>query len=278
MELSRKYAADQERYRTMRNHELRGSFVVEGLMQDGKLTLTLSDIDRGIVGGAVPLAEPLELGSFKELGGGAFCARREIGIINVGGPGFVAVGDQRFAMERKDSLYVGRGDHMVCFGSDKPQAPARFYMVSYPAHKDFPHKHVSQAQAHRIDLGETATSNKRSIFQSLRPGIVDSCQLVMGFTSLEEGNVWNTFPPHTHDRRSEFYFYFDLPQDARVFHFMGRPEEMKALPLSNEEAALSPSWSMHCGVGSGAYSFIWSMGGENQEFDDMDHVDKAQLA
>ena len=278
MTLDRKYAADQQRYRTMHNHELRESFVVSSLMREGEVVLTLSDIDRGIVGSAVPLAEPLEFGTFAELGGGAFTARREVGVINIGGPGSVTVGNERFMLERLDSLYIGRGDHPVRFASDDPANPARFYMVSYPAHTAYPHKLVKQDQANRIDLGAKETCNERTIFQSLRPGIVDSCQLVMGFTRLAQGSVWNTFPPHTHDRRSEFYFYFDLADDARVFHFMGRPDEMKALPMRNEEAALSPSWSMHCGVGSGSYSFIWSMGGENQEFDDMDHVAQAALA
>lgn len=278
MTLDRKFAADQHRYRTMRNEELRDSFVVNGLMKKGELVLTLSDIDRGIVGSAVPTSEPLTFSSFSELGGGAFTARREVGVINIGGAGTIAVGDETFALDRLDSLYIGRGDHAVQFMSDSAANPARYYLVSYPAHTAYPSKLVKQAEANRIDLGEKATCNERTIFQPLRPGIIESCQLVMGFTSLAEGSVWNTFPPHTHDRRSEFYFYFDLRDDARVFHFMGRPDELKALPLSNEEAALSPSWSMHCGVGSGAYSFIWSMGGENQEFDDMDHVPQAALA
>ncbi len=276
--LDRKFAADQQRYRTMPNAELRDSFVVNGLMADGELVLTLSDIDRGIVGSAVPTDSPLEFSSFDELGGGAFTARREVGVINIGGKGTIRVGEQNFALDRLDSLYIGRGDHAVQFASDNAADPARYYLVSYPAHTAYPSKLVKQAEANRIDLGEKATCNERTIFQPLRPGIIESCQLVMGFTSLAEGSVWNTFPPHTHDRRSEFYFYFDLADDARVFHFMGRPDELKALPLSNEEAALSPSWSMHCGVGSGAYSFIWSMGGENQEFDDMDHVPQAALA
>lgn len=278
MQLQRKFAADQHRYRTMRNEELRDSFVIAGLMKPGELNMTLSDIDRGIIGSAVPLGEALEFSSFAELGGGAFTARREVGIVNIGAPGSVSVGDEKFALDRLDSLYIGRGDHTVRFHSDDPASPARFYFVSYPAHTAYPHRKVALAEAKRIDLGGKATCNERTIFQSLRPGIIDSCQLVMGFTCLAEGSVWNTFPPHTHDRRSEFYFYFDLPDDARVFHFMGRPDELKSLPLHNEEAALSPSWSMHCGVGSGAYSFIWSMGGENQEFDDMDHVAQAALA
>lgn len=278
MQLQRKYAADQQRYRTMRNQELRDSFVIADLMQPGELVMTLSDIDRGIIGSAVPLAHPLEFGSFADLGGGAFTARREVGVVNIGGPGSVNVGDESFTLERLDSLYIGRGDHGVRFLSDDPSNPARFYFVSYPAHTAYPHRKVAQSQANRLDLGDKSTCNERTIFQSLRPGIVESCQLVMGFTCLAQGSVWNTFPPHTHDRRSEFYFYFDLADDARVFHFMGKPDEMKSLPLHNEEAALSPSWSMHCGVGSGAYSFIWSMGGENQEFDDMDHIAQTALA
>ncbi len=278
MELNRKFAADQHRYRTMPNEELRESFVVSDLMQPGVLTLTLSDIDRGIIGSAVPLGEALTIGTFSELGGGPFLARRELGIINIGANGRVNLGGEEFAMTRLDSVYVGRGDHEVSFTSDDPANPARFYFVSYPAHKAYPHKHVPQSEANRIDLGAQATCNERTIFQPIRPGIVDTCQLVMGFTCIAEGSVWNTFPPHTHDRRSEFYFYFDLADDARVFHLMGKPNELKALPLSNEETALSPSWSMHSGVGSGDYSFIWSMGGENQEFDDMDHIAQADLA
>jgi len=276
--LDRKFAADQQRYRTMRNEELRDSFVVKELMREGELMLTLSDIDRGIVGSAVPTETALEFSSFDELGGGMFTARREVGVINIGGSGTISVGEETFALERLDSLYIGRGEHAVQFMSDDAANPARYYLVSYPAHTAYPSKLVKQAEANRIDLGEQATCNERTIFQPLRPGIIESCQLVMGFTCIAEGSVWNTFPPHTHDRRSEFYFYFDLNEDARVFHFMGRPDELKALPLSNEEAALSPSWSMHCGVGSGSYSFIWSMGGENQEFDDMDHVPQAALA
>lgn len=278
MNLHRKFSADQQRYRTMQNKDLRESFVVSGLMREGDLVLTLSDIDRGIVGSAVPVNEPLGFGSFAELGGGAFTARREVGVINIGGSGSIAVGNEVFSLERLDSLYIGRGDHPVRFASDDPANPARYYLASYPAHTAYPSKLVKQSEANRIDLGEKATCNERTIYQPLRPGIVDSCQLVMGFTCIAEGSVWNTFPPHTHDRRSEFYFYFDLSDGARVFHFMGRPDELKALPLSNEEAALSPSWSMHCGVGSGAYSFIWSMGGENQEFDDMDHIAPSELA
>lgn len=278
MDLQRKYAADQHRYRHLANQDLRDSFVVTGLMQPDGLSLTLSDIDRGIIGSAVPVSQPLALGSFAELGGGAFTARREIGVINTGAPGSVTVGDTRFALDRLDSLYIGRGDHPISFESDDAANPARFYFVSYPAHTAYPHRLVRQSEARRIDLGDKASCNERTIFQSLRPGIIESCQLVMGFTCLAQGSVWNTFPPHTHDRRSEFYFYFDLAEDARIFHFMGLADEMKALPLRNEEAALSPSWSMHCGVGSGAYSFIWSMGGENQEFDDMDHIPQAALA
>lgn len=278
MKLARKYAADQERYRTMPNADLRESFVINEIMQPGVISMTLSDIDRGIIGSAVPLGEALAFGSFAELGGGIFTARREVGVINIGAPGTITVGDETFPMNHLDSLYIGRGEHGVSFASDDAANPARYYFVSYPAHKAYPSKRVTQAEANRIDLGAQATCNERTIFQPLRPGIVESCQLVMGFTCIAQGSVWNTFPPHTHDRRSEFYFYFDLADDARVFHLMGRPDELKALPLSNEEVALSPSWSMHSGVGSGAYSFIWSMGGENQEFDDMDHVAQAKLA
>ena len=278
MSLHRKFSADQQRYQTMQNKELRESFVVSGLMREGEIVLTLSDIDRGIVGSAVPIDEPLAFGSFAELGGGVFMARREVGVINIGGSGSITVGNDVFSLERLDSLYIGRGDHSVRFASDDPANPARYYLASYPAHTAYPSKLVKQSEANRIDLGGKATCNERTIYQPLRPGIVESCQLVMGFTCLAEGSVWNTFPPHTHDRRSEFYFYFDLSEEARVFHFMGRPDEIKALPMSNEEAALSPSWSMHCGVGSGAYSFIWSMGGENQEFDDMDHIAPRELA
>jgi 4-deoxy-L-threo-5-hexosulose-uronate ketol-isomerase len=270
-------SADPIRYRTMTNAELRDAFVASGLFASGALNLALSDIDRGVVGGAMPTSSALTLGEDQALGAGAFAARREIGVVNLGGNGAINVDGVRFAMKKLDSLYIGRGAENISFESDAVPNPAKFYLVSYPAHKAYPTQHVLQSEAKRIPLGEGGSCNERVIYQSIRPGIVDTCQLVMGYTLIEEGSVWNTFPPHTHDRRSEFYFYFDLSDGQRIFHFMGTPDEVKTLILHNEEAALSPPWSMHFGVGTGAYGFVWSMGGVNQEFDDMDHQSPTRL-
>jgi len=267
-----RYSADIVRYKTMTNSELRDTFVVDNLFRPDVVHLTYSDIDRGVIGSAVPVTKALHVPVFKDLASEYFAQRREVGIINIGGAGEIDVDGVTYAMDKLDSLYIRRESRGIEFRSHDADTPAKFYFVSYPAHKKYATTHVPQAKANRVELGATKTSNKRVIFQPIHPDILSTCQIVMGFTILEEGNVWNTFPPHTHKRRSEFYMYFDLEPEARVFHFMGEQDNMRPMILKDGEVALSPIWSMHCGAGTSAYTFIWSMGGENQVFDDMDHI------
>lgn len=271
------YTADKVRYRTMDNQELRDSFVLSSQFKSGEITLTYSEIERGIVGSIVPLKQPLVLEAPPELVSNYFTERREVGVINIGGEGNITLDGITYDMKNLDSLYIGMGTKQIEFSSKSQVTPAEFYLASYPAHRTFPNVHVPQNKAKIIDLGGKEKANVRTIFQSIRPGIVESCQLVMGFTRLSEGSVWNTFPPHTHQRRSEYYMYFDLDDNSRVFHFMGEKDNLRSMVLKNKEIALSPMWSMHCGVGTSSYSFIWSMGGENQEFDDMDHCEITDL-
>lgn len=271
------FSADKRSYKTMRNEELRDAFVTKPLFAKDKINLTYTDVDRCVLAGIMPVNKTINLPTHKELASDYFCQRREVGIINIGDQGTITVDGHLYAMNNKDSLYLSRGSKVVSFSSIDAQNPAKFYLTSYPAHRDTETVHVTKENAKRIDLGSQSSSNERSIFQSIRPGIVDSCQLVMGFTELKEGSVWNTKPPHTHFRRTEVYMYFDLPEDERVFHFMGEPSEVKSLSLPAEVAIASPSWSIHSGVGTSHYTFIWAMGGENQEFDDMDHLKVTDL-
>ena len=266
------FTADRNSYRRMTTDELREGHLINGLFKPGEVVLSYTDVDRAIVGSAVPKREPLVLPVHKELASDFFAQRRELGLINIGGPGKVLVDGETFEVNNRDSLYIGRGSKDVQFTSDSEASPAKYYLLSYPAHARYPSALVSQADAAHLQLGSAETCNKRSIYQSIRPGIVDTCQIVMGFTQLAPGSVWNTMPPHTHRRRSEIYMYFDLDEDCNVFHFMGQPGETKSLVVRNGEAVVSPSWSIHSGVGTRNYTFVWGMGGENQEFDDMDHV------
>jgi 4-deoxy-L-threo-5-hexosulose-uronate ketol-isomerase len=266
------YTADPVRYQRMTNAELKAHFVIDDLFQPGQLNLTYTDVDRAVVGSAVPTQGALPLPTHKELAAAYFCERRELGIINIGQAGSVTVDGTDYTMNNKDSLYVARGSQSVSFSSQDPAQPAQFYFVSYPAHRVTATKHIPKEQANAIAMGTQAACNTRTIYQSICPGVVDSCQLVMGITELNEGNIWNTKPPHTHKRRTEVYMYFDLDADNRVFHFMGKPEETRSLILKAGQAVASPSWSIHSGAGSSSYSFIWAMGGENQQFDDMDHL------
>ena len=271
------FTADRNSYRRMTTDELREGHLVDRLFVPGEVTLCYTDVDRAIVGSAVALSEPLCLPVHRELASDYFAQRRELGVINIGGSGSVRVDGETFDVDNRDSLYVGRGCRDIEFASDAVANPARYYILSYPAHAGYPAKRVRRQDAVRIDLGSAETSNKRSIYQSIRPGIVDTCQVVMGFTQLAPGSVWNTMPPHTHRRRSEIYMYFDLDEDCNVFHFMGEPDETRSLVVRNGEAVVSPSWSIHSGAGTRNYTFVWGMGGENQEFDDMDHIAPNEL-
>jgi 4-deoxy-L-threo-5-hexosulose-uronate ketol-isomerase len=263
---------DRNTYKRMTNEELEQGFVVPNLFVADDITLTYTDVDRAIVGSAMPVAKRIQLPTHKELASAYFCERREVGVINIGAAGTVNVDGQAYDMANKDSLYIGRGSVDVSFTSKNENDPAKFYIVSYPAHTAYPTKLIAQVEANRLELGEQEQSNKRVIYQSLCPKTLDSCQLVMGMTEIASGNVWNTKPPHTHARRTEVYMYFDLPLNERVFHFMGEPSNVRAVVMKPETAIASPSWSIHSGVGSTNYTFIWAMGGENQDFDDMDHL------
>ena len=256
----------------MTTSELRETNLVDGMFVPGKVTLCYTDVDRAIVGSAVPLKVPLTLPVHKELASDFFAQRREIGVVNIGGSGRVRVDGETFDVDNRDSLYIGRGSKDIEFSSDSEASPARYYILSYPAHAEYPTTRVKRSEATRLDLGSIEECNKRIIHQSIRPGIVETCQIVMGFTQLAPGSVWNTMPPHTHRRRSEIYMYFDLDETSNVFHFMGEPEETRSLVVRNGEAVVSPSWSIHTGAGTRNYTFVWGMGGENQEFDDMDHI------
>ncbi|TLU65745.1 5-dehydro-4-deoxy-D-glucuronate isomerase [Thalassotalea litorea] len=271
------FSADIRSYKNMRNDELREAFVTKPLFSAGAINLTYTDVDRGVVAGIMPTSQSIVLPTHKELAADYFCQRREAGVINIGGNGTITVDGVSYPMANKDSLYIAKESKDVEFFSADENAPAKFYLVSYPAHRVTKTVHVPKEAAQSIDLGSQQTSNERTIFQSIRPGLVDSCQLVMGITELKPGSVWNTKPPHTHFRRTEIYMYFDLPVDERVFHLMGEPKEVRSLSLEPEVAIASPSWSIHSGVGTTNYTFIWAMGGENQEFDDMDHLTVADL-
>lgn len=250
--------------------ELRHEFLLSGLFVPGEISLHWWETDRTVVGGVCPAGSDLPLPNPDALRAACFFERREAGILNLGGPGVVKVDGTEHRLESLDALYVGRGAREVAFGSRDSAQPARFYLLSYPAHAAHPTRHVAFRGVAGTRLGSREGANERTIYKLIHPGAFPTCQLVMGVTRLEPGSVWNTMPPHTHLRRSEAYLYFNLPPDQAVFHFMGHPGETRHLVVRDGEVVLSPPWSIHCGVGTSHYSFVWGMGGENQEFADMD--------
>ena len=266
-----RYTVGRNEYKRMTTGELRDAFLTN-LFEDGRLNLLYCEVERAIIGAAVPDGPALVLEAGKELAADFFCQRREIGVLNIGAAGTVVVDGTEYGMEHLDGLYIGRGSREVSFASAVAADPARFYLVSYPAHTEYPTKLARKADANAIKLGTTEDSNKRTIYQYIHENGIRSCQLVMGFTALEPGCVWNTMPCHTHERRTEVYMYFGMEPDARVFHFMGPGDETRHIAVSNEQAVISPMWSIHSGCGTRAYTFCWAMGGENQRFDDMDHL------
>lgn len=265
---------DVKHYTTDR---LREEFLIQGLFVPGEIRLVYSHIDRMIVGSAAPAGEPLTLTAGDELRASSFCERRELGIINIGGRGTVTVDGTCYELENRDGMYIGMGAKDIIFASENADQPAKFYLNSVPAHKSYPTVLIKPENCVQVELGSLEESNHRVICKYILPGQVESCQLVMGMTSLKPGSVWNTMPCHTHDRRMEAYLYFDLPEDAFVMHYMGEPKETRHVVMRNEEAILSPSWSIHAGSGTRAYTFIWGMAGENQAFDDMDNVDMKDI-
>ena len=277
MNLEIRPAVSRNEYERMNTQELRKAFLVENLFQPGEPRLVYWETDRTILGSIVPVANPITLDSARELAADYFCQRRELGIINIGGPGRVSVDGAEHSLGTHDGLYVGRGNREVVFSSQDRQQPARFFLISYPAHVTHPTVATKQSSATQVQLGNQVTANQRTIFQYVHTEGIPSCQLVLGLTRLAPGNVWNTMPAHTHLRRSEVYLYFDLAAEAAAFHFMGPGEETRHLLVRSGQAVLSPGWSIHSGCGTSNYSFIWAMGGENQQFNDMDSIAVANL-
>ncbi|MCE5256861.1 MAG: 5-dehydro-4-deoxy-D-glucuronate isomerase [Spirochaetaceae bacterium] len=256
---------------------LRSNFLIQGIFIPGKITMTYSHVDRMIAGGVTPADAPLALAATKELGTGFFLERREMGIINIGGAGTITVDGISYPVGPRDGFYISMGSREVFFASDDPADPAKFWFNSAPAHRACPTRRVTHEQAKHLPMGSAAECNKRVINQYIHPAVLETCQLVMGMTEFSEGSVWNTMPAHTHERRMEVYLYFDMPVDRVVFHLMGKPTETRHIVVRNEEAVISPSWSIHAGVGTGSYTFIWGMAGENQTFTDMDNVPMGDL-
>lgn len=260
---------------TLSTTQLRDAFLISGLFRPGEVVAHYTDLDRMVVGAAVPTGTPLELPIEKELGTRFFLERREIGILNVGAPGTVRVGSQRHQLGALDCLYIGLGEPDVAF-ENGPEGQAAFYFISTPAHAKHPTAHATREQAKSDPVGDPAKANRRRIAKYIHPDGIKSCQLVMGFTEFESGSVWNTMPPHEHSRRTEIYLYFDLGDDI-VLHLLGQPAATRHLIVREREAVLSPAWSIHCGAGTGSYRFVWAMGGDNQAFGDMDAVPLSAL-
>jgi 4-deoxy-L-threo-5-hexosulose-uronate ketol-isomerase len=264
------YSPTPEATNTLSTEELRSRFLISGLFEPGTVTGHYTDLDRMIVGAAVPTTSPLDLPNAKELGSRFFLERREIGILNLGSEGLVRVGGKSHELGNLDCIYIGQGEEDVLFVNGSA-GRAQFFFISTPAHAKHPTKVLRRADVQTDPIGDPAKANRRRINKLIHPDGIKSCQLVMGFTEFEPGSVWNTMPPHTHSRRTEIYLYFDVADNV-VFHFLGEPDATRHVVVRDREAVLSPSWSVHCGAGTGAYRFVWAMGGDNQVFADMDAV------
>jgi 4-deoxy-L-threo-5-hexosulose-uronate ketol-isomerase len=269
--------ADPVRYPTMTTAQVRETFLIEALYEPGKLNQAYVDLDRAVVGIAAPVRIPIALTADETLRAKNFTERRELGVLNIGGDGVIKIGGESHPLKNLDCLYIGRGSREIAFESSDVNTPAIFYFLSYPAHSTHPTKLVRKDQASPVELGDANTCNRRTVCKYIYLDGAQSCQLVMGVTHLHPGSVWNTMPAHKHMRRSEIYMYFNLAEEARVFHLMGPAEETRHLVMKNHEVAVSPGWSIHAGVGTQAYSFCWGMGGENQDYADMDPVPLANL-
>jgi 4-deoxy-L-threo-5-hexosulose-uronate ketol-isomerase len=267
-----RYAIDPQAAAAMATDELRSHFHIGELFKPGRVSLTYTHYDRMIVGGAMPAAEALELAAIKPTGTKNFLDRRELIAVNIGGKGTVQTGGEQHELGPRDMIYVGMGTATVRFSTADASSLAKFYLLSAPAHQTHPTKVIRVGDAKRLDLGSQKTSNERSIFQFIHAEGVKTCQLVVGMTQLAEGSVWNTMPCHVHDRRMEVYLYFDLPETARVFHFLGEPDETRHIVMKSDEAVLSPPWSIHSGAGMSNYAFIWAMAGDNIDYTDVDPV------
>ncbi|MCM3536967.1 5-dehydro-4-deoxy-D-glucuronate isomerase [Priestia endophytica] len=272
-----RYAHHPEDVKKQTTEKLRNNFLVETLFEADHVHLTYTHNDRMIFGGVTPSQEELTIKLDKELGVNYFLERRELGIINIGADGTVILDGVEYEMKGRDGLYVGRGTKDVKFRSNNANNPAKFYINSTPAHHTYPTVKIDIKKIDPLHKGEQGTLNERNIYQYIHPNVCESCQLQMGLTMLSPGSVWNTMPCHTHERRMEVYLYFDMEPDTRVFHFMGKPDETRHLVMKNEQAAISPSWSIHTGTATSNYTFIWGMCGENITYDDMDHVKMEDL-
>ena len=269
-------SANPNDFKNYTTERIREDFLIQNLFLPGEIKLVYSQIDRIITGAACPVT-PLTLVAGEELRAAYFLERREMGIINIGPKGTVSVDGQAYELDTRDGLYIGMGAKEIIFSSADSQQPAKFYFNSAPAHKSYPTQKILLSETAAQHLGSLSESNERTIHKYIHPDGVKSCQLVMGMTILEPGNMWNTMPCHTHDRRMEVYLYFNIPDNAVVFHFMGEPKETRHIVMRNEEAVINPSWSIHSGVGTKNYTFIWGMVGENQVFSDMDAVPMSEL-
>ncbi|WP_147677598.1 5-dehydro-4-deoxy-D-glucuronate isomerase [Algibacter pacificus] len=272
-----RYAASPQDVKSYDTTRLRDEFLIDNLMSPDEVNLVYSHYDRFISGSAVPVNEALTLESIDPLKADYFLERRELGIINIGGSGTVTVDGQLFHLDNREALYVGRGNKEIVFTSASSDAPALFYLNSTPAHKEYPNKKIGINDVEVVELGAPETANARTLRKYIVNSVVDVCQLQMGMTELKTGSVWNTMPAHVHDRRMEVYFYFDVPKDQSVCHFMGQPEETRHIWMQNNQAVISPAWSIHSGSGTSNYTFIWGMAGENLDYGDMDHCKITEL-
>ncbi len=267
--MENRYSADAVRFERMSTEEIRDTFLIRNLFAPDKIELIYLFDDRAIVGSAVPAKGPLKLEAGEQLASKYFAERREIGVFNIGDIGIIIVDGRKFELGFKDLLYISKGNKDIQFQSASAAKPAKFYIISYPAHASYPLTFVKQSDVQAVKLGSDAEANKRTIYKYIHPEGIKSCQLVMGCTDLAPNSVWNTMPAHTHIRRTEIYLYFAMESDSAVFHFMGRPDQTRHIVVRNQQVVFSPSWSIHSGVGMKNYSFIWAMGGENQDFTDM---------
>ena len=276
-----RYSANQRDFKRYTTEETRNEFLIENLYVPNEVVAVYSHVDRMVTLGCMPTTEevPIDKGIdvWANFGTSFFLERREIGIFNIGGAGVIKADGEEYTMNYKDCIYITMGTKEVTFKSLDPNAPAKFYMVSAPAHKPCKTTFIPIEKAAKRNVGAAETANKRVITQFIHPDVLETCQLSMGMTVLETGSVWNTMPAHTHERRMEIYMYFEVPEDNVVFHMMGEGKETRHIVMQNEQAVISPSWSIHCGCGTSNYTFIWAMGGENQAFDDMDNIPTTEL-
>lgn len=272
-----RYATHPDDVRHYDTEQLRAHFLLDNLMQPDVLVLNYTHYERLIVGSAVPVAGAIALQTVDALKSSYFLERRELGVINTGGAGVVKVDGVTYPLAFREALYVGKGAQQVSFHSDDATTPAKFYLNSTPAHHSYPHRHITMADCNVLHMGEPQTSNHRDIYQLMIKGVVETCQLQMGLTVLHPGSVWNTMPAHQHDRRMEAYYYFGLAEGQQVCHFMGEPQQTRHIWTANEQAVVSPPWSIHSGCGTGSYTFIWGMAGENHDYNDMDKFAPSDL-